>query len=325
MRTLYPASEPRRAQWLAVGDGHAVYVEEGGSPEGLPVVFLHGGPGGGCKPSHRQFFEPRYRSFLIDQRGAGRSTPFGATDANTTQALIADLETLRQWAEVERWVLFGGSWGGALALAYAETHPERVLGMVLRGTFLARQRDLEWFMAAGAARLLPQAWHEFLTATQDFGHDIPALHAAMFGPDLERARRAVQAWSRWSTSVVMYGFESAPQEPASSDTGPDTEPDAELFGKMRIELHYAHAQYFLRANQLLEDIGRVPRVPIHLIHGQRDITCAPEAAWAVHQALPWSTIEILRAAGHLSAEAAIQDALVRAADAMVLELVPKSS
>lgn len=319
MRALYPASEPCRAEWLAVGDGHAVYVEEGGTPDGIPVVFLHGGPGSGCKPGHRQYFAPdRYRSFLIDQRGAGRSTPYGATDANNTDALIADLETLRRWAGVEQWVLFGGSWGGALALAYAERHPERVLGMVLRGIFLARQRDLEWFMAAGAARLLPQAWHQFVTATREIGQDVPALHAAVFGRDPELALSAAQAWSRWSTAVVMYAFDSGLQVTPALQESPV--PDPELLGKMRIELHYARAHYFLRANQLLEDICQVPRVPIHVIHGQRDITCAPEAAWAVHQALPWSTLEILRSAGHLSGEAPVQDALIRAADAMAIEL-----
>ncbi len=318
MRALYPAQDPRRAEWLRVGDGHAVYVEEGGDPAGIPVVFLHGGPGGGCKPSHRQFFAPdRYRSFLLDQRGAGRSTPYGGTFANTTQTLLADVETLREWAGVECWVLFGGSWGGALALAYAETYPERVLGMVLRGMFLARRRDLDWFMADGAARLLPRAWDEFLTATRGIGHDIPALHAALFGADQALALRVAHAWSKWSTEVVMYAFDSPPHEPPPADT--------ELLGKMRLELHYAHAQYFLRPNQLLEDIGRVPQVPIHLIHGQRDITCAPEAAWAVHRALPWSTLEILRSAGHLSGEALIQDALVRAADAMAQTLIPQAS
>ncbi len=295
MPSLYPASDPIRAEWLSVGEGHHIYVEEAGLSSGLPVVFLHGGPGGGCKPSHRQFFDPgRYRSFLIDQRGAGRSTPCGEIFANTTQTLIADLEHVRQWANVERWVLFAGSWGAALALAYAEQYPARVLGMVLRGTFLARSRDMDWFLGAGAGRLLPQAWHAFTGATADIGQDIPSLHAAIFDADMTLALRVAQAWSAWSTEVVMYGFDSAPHEPPL--------PDVELLAKMRLELHYARAGYFLRDNQLLEEIARVPHVPTHLIHGQRDITCAPEAAWAVHQALPWSTLEIIRTAGHLSGE-----------------------
>lgn len=314
MSTLYPASPARSAGLLDVGDGHAVYVEEAGSPEGVPVVFLHGGPGGGCKPGHRQFFHPeRYRSFIFDQRGAGRSTPYAEVTANTTQALVADLERIRTHHGVERWVLFGGSWGAALALAYAEQHPERVLGMVLRGSFLARQRDLEWFLGPdGAARLLPRAWHTFVEATKETGHTADALHAALFGPNEALALRTAQAWAAWSGEVVMYAFEQVP--------GGAPEPTTEVLGKARIELHYACHQYFLRPNQLLEDIHKLPRVPVILVHGQRDITCPPEAAWALHQAVPGSRLEILRSGGHLSGERVIEEALVRAADEMA-ELV----
>lgn len=315
-QSLHPPSAPRRAAWLPVGDGHEIYVEEGGRPDGLPVVFLHGGPGSGCKAAHRQFFDPsHYRSFLVDQRGAGRSRPFGATAGNTLPALIADLEAVRIWAGVERWLLFGGSWGAALALAYAEAHPARVSGMVLRGSFLARARDLAWFLGPdGAARLLPRAWHTFVTALGDVTPDVPAIHHALFGAEVARAEAVARAWSQWSTEVVMYTFEHAPQEAPPAD--------AELMGKTRIEVHYAHAGYFLRDNQLLDEAHRIPRIPIHLVHGQRDLTCAPEAAWALHRALPGSTLEILRTAGHLSGEAPMQDALLRAADAMVTRLSP---
>lgn len=312
MRALYPACEPRRAEWLEVGDGHAVYVEEAGKPDGIPVVFLHGGPGGGCKPSHRQFFDPtKYRSFLIDQRGSGRSRPFGETRHNSTQALVADLERLREWAQVDTWVLFGGSWGAALALAYAENHPAQVLGMVLRGIFLARQRDLDWFMQEGAARLLPQAWTEFVDTVHDIGISIPALHDAVFGSDPRVAERVARAWTQWSSAVVMYAFESSTEPSGPSD---------EMLGKTRIELHYALNRYFLADNQLLTNAAHLPRVPVHVIHGQRDLTCAAEAAWALHRAVPGSTLEILRTAGHLSAEPAVQDALLRAADAMAEQL-----
>lgn len=313
---LYPPTAPLRAAWLPVGDGHEIHVEEGGNSDGIPVVFLHGGPGSGCKASHRQFFNPvHYRSFLVDQRGAGRSRPFGATAGNTLQALIADLETVRVWAGVERWLLFGGSWGAALALAYAEAHPARVTGMVLRGSFLARARDLAWFLGPdGAARLLPRAWHTFVTALGDVPPEVPAIHRVLFGADHACAESVARAWSQWSTEVVMYAFEHAPQEAPPAD--------AELMGKTRIELHYAQAGYFLRDDQLLDEAHRIPDVPIHLVHGQRDLTCAPEAAWALHRALPGSTLEILRTAGHLSGEAPMQDALLRAADAMVPRLLP---
>ncbi len=313
MQALYPYAEATRTATLPVSDGHALYVEEGGTTVGIPIVFLHGGPGSGCKPSHRQFFDPkRYRCFLIDQRGAGRSTPSGGTDGNTLQALVNDLETLRNWAGVERWVLFGGSWGAALALAYAQTHPERVLGMVLRGSFLARSRDLAWFIGDGARRLLPRAWHTFTTAITPYGASAVDWNAAVHGSDRSAALAVAQAWAQWSTEVVMYGFEHAP--------GDAPEPAELVLAKTRIELHYAAHQYFLEDNQLLRDCSRIPRVPIHLIHGQRDITCPPEAAWELHRALPWSTLEILRTAGHLSGESAIQDALLRAADRLALTL-----
>jgi len=313
MRSLYPLNEPRRVAWLEVGDGHAVYVEESGAPDGIPVVFLHGGPGSGTKPGHRQLFDPaRYRVFLFDQRGSGRSTPFAELHANTTADLVRDIEALRSWAAVDRWVLLGGSWGGALALAYAQHHPGHVLGMILRGTFLARARDMAWFLDEGAARLLPRAWEAFVEATHDVGQDIPSLHAAVCGDNESLALRIAQAWFAWSTEVVMYAFEQAPQDPPP--------PVAETLGKARIELHYAKAGYFLRDNQLLDDMSRVPKVPISVIHGQRDITCAPEAGWAVHRALPWSTIRLLRTAGHLSGEASVQDALLDATDAMATAL-----
>lgn len=310
LRSLYPASEPRLAGHLPVGDGHAIYFEEAGNPQGVPVVFLHGGPGGGCKPGHRQFFHPaRYRSVILDQRGAGRSTPYAGTTANTTWDLVADLETLRESLGIERWLLFGGSWGAALALAYAQSHPARVLGMVLRGSFLARRRDLDWFLGPdGAARLLPRAWHRFCEATREVGQDVISLHDALFGANEALALHVAHAWAAWSGEVVMYAFDNVPGEMPGAD--------AEVLGKARIELHYARHGYFLGDNQLLKRARFLPAMPVMLVHGQRDITCPPESAWALHQALPGSTLEVLRSGGHLSGEAVIQDALLRAADAM---------
>ena len=309
LRSLYAASAPRKSGWLPVGDGYEIYFEEAGRESGLPVVFLHGGPGGGCKPSHRQFFDPtRYRSVIFDQRGAGQSKPFGCTQHNTTAHLVADLEALREHLGLPAWVLFAGSWGTALALAYAEAHPNRVLGMVSRGAFLARTLDLEWFLHAGAARMLPRAWHQF---NERMGHhsDLARhVHAKLFGSSRAEALEAARAWNAWSGEVVMYSFDNAPGEPEP--------PEEQLLGKARIELHYAVNRYFLRENQLLADLHRFPSVPVHLIHGQRDLTCAPESSWALHQALPQSTLEILRTGGHLSGESLMTDALLRAADAM---------
>lgn len=306
---LYPHSEPRAAAWLSVGDGYEVYFEDGGNPAGIPVVFLHGGPGSGCKPSHRQFFDPeRYRSLLIDQRGAGRSRPYGGTDHNSLPALIADLEKLRAHCGIDRWLLFGGSWGGALALAYAEQYPERVLGMVLRGCFLARRRDLAWFLHDGASRLLPRAWQEFEACVGISAPTVEVLHAAVFGGDAARAAQVARAWSKWSTAVVMFALDAPESEPEL--------PLAETLAKTRIELHYALHRYFLAENELLDQAHRLPAVPVRIIHGQRDLTCTADAAWALHRAIPESQLEILRGAGHLSGEPAMSDALVRAADMM---------
>ncbi len=313
MNTPYPPSETRSSGWLSTAEGHDVYYEEGGAPDGLPVVFLHGGPGAGCKPSHRQFFDPdRYRSFLVDQRGAGRSRPFGGIEHNTTQHLIGDLERLRDVAGVERWVLFGGSWGAALALAYAERHPERVAGMVLRGSFLARERDLEWFLGDGVRRILPEAWAEFTAAIDMETPDVAQLYHIVTGSDAAAAERMARAWMQWSTAVVMFALdtlEAAPDAPAGA-----------ILGKARIEVHYARHRYFLAPDELLRDAGRLPRVPTTIIHGARDLTCPAESAWALHQAMPGSRLVVLRTAGHLSGEPAMSAALVEAADDMARQL-----
>lgn len=308
-RTLYPHSEPRTAVWLPVGDEHEIYVEEGGNPAGLPLVFLHGGPGSGCKPSHRQFFDPaRYRSILLDQRGAGRSRPYGGIEHNSTPHLIADLELVRQHFAIDRWVLFGGSWGAALALAYAETYPARVLGMVLRGTFLARARDVDWFFADGASRLLPAAWSAFQDEVGVHSDLVDVLYRAVTGSNAALAEKIARAWARWSGEVVMYSLDAA---------GSDLEPPlAESLAKTRIEMHYARHHYFLRENQLLHEAERLAGIPLTIIHGRRDITCTADAAWALHRRLPHSRLEILPTAGHLSSEVPMTEALVAAADEM---------
>lgn len=307
MRTLWPPIDATVCGWLGVGDGHRVYFEDAGPRAGLPVVFLHGGPGSGCKPSHRQFFDPaHYRSILVDQRGCGRSTPFGEVAHNTTRHLVADLEALREHLDLDAWVIFAGSWGVALGLAYAETHPSRVLGMVLRGSFLARDADLSWFLEAGAARLLPLAWNE-LNATLGFPTSVVAeVHRRVFSGDERRALEAARAWGRWSAEVVGYALAEAEPEPES--------PPRELIGKTRIEMHYAQHRYFLAPDELLTRAPLLPRVPVALVHGQRDITCTPDAAVALHRAIPGSTLEILRTAGHLSGEPLMTDALLRATD-----------
>ncbi len=314
MRSPYPATNPTRSEMLAVGDhGHKIYFEEGGDPAGVPVVFLHGGPGSGCKPGHRQFFAPdKYRSVLIDQRGAGKSTPFGGVDDNTTQALASDLERVREHLGIDRWVVFGGSWGAALALYDAQTFPNRVLGMVLRGTFLARRRDVDWFFCAGANRLLPRGWHEFEEVVGKRENMIEHLYKTVFGDDRDAAEAVARAWARWSGEVVCYAIDNL--------GGEGEEPMSTMMAKTRIEFHYAYHDYFIAENQLLANVGLLPDVPISIVHGQRDLTCTPDAAWALHRALPNSTLKILRTAGHLSGESLMTDALLDAADDMLTKI-----
>ena len=313
MLTLYPPLEPRRSGWLAVGEGHEVWFEDCGNPEGLPVVFLHGGPGSGCRSYHRQFFDPlRYRILLLDQRGAGRSRPLGAVLGNHTDALVADLETLRLAMQVERWVVFGGSWGATLALCYASQHPERTLALVLRGSFLARQCDLDWFFVNGAKQMLPDAWAALKQAFPGIAD--PDLFAEIYRRVFEwdqtpraEARRlaAAQAWNDWGGAVATASV------PPVSTSPPARIPDtATLLATSRIELHYAAARYFLVDQPLLSRISTCPRVPTTIVHGQRDLTCMPSAALTLHQALPWAERIMVREAGHIASEPAMVDALV---------------
>ncbi|MFT4564119.1 MAG: proline iminopeptidase [Gammaproteobacteria bacterium] len=316
MRSVYPATKSSRSEFIDVGDGHQIYIEQGGDANGIPVVFLHGGPGAGCKSSHRQFFAPdKYRSVLVDQRGAGRSTPYGGTDANSTQHLAADLEQIRTYLGIDKWVLFGGSWGAALALYYAQTYPERVLGMVLRGTFLARSRDVDWFFTEGASRLLPRGWDAFKQVVGDPPDMATFLYDSVFGDDSGAAERVARAWAQWSGEVVCYAIDNVGAQ--------GSEALSSVMAKARLEFHYAKNAYFIRENQLLEDADKLPDVPVMIVHGQRDLTCTPDAAWALHKAIPDSTLRILRTAGHLSSESLMTEALLDAADEMVELLTPR--
>lgn len=312
MRLPYPPVEPMFSGVLRVGEGHEIYVEAAGKRDGIAVVFLHGGPGAGCKPSHRQFFDPdRYFSLLVDQRGAGRSRPYGEVDHNSTPHLVADLEFVRRHFAIDRWVLCGGSWGSTLALAYAKAHRERVLGLILRGVFLARACDRDWLLGRGANRLLPAAWAAFVAAVGTARPSVDALHAAVFGGDEGLAERVARAWSKWTGEVVAFAIDAPEPEPEPAR--------AELLAKTRIEMHYARHAYFLDENALLDAAPALAGIPTRIIQGQRDLTCPAEGAWALHRALPGSALEILRTAGHLSGEPAMTDALLRAADAMAVQ------
>ena len=317
MRALYPEIETLRSHRLAVDSIHTLYVEEAGNPRGLPVVFLHGGPGSGCNENHRRYFNPKkYRIVLLDQRGCHRSQPAGATENNSTQALVADLERIRAHLGIDKWLVFGGSWGAALGLLYAQAHPERVTGMVLRGVFLARRRDLTWFVEQGVNRIFPDFWQEFVGVIPASERDdlVSAFHRRVHGSDPALRREATIAWAKWTGRVVTYLLSSV--DPHTYQPG-DLE---KITREVLIETHYAKHSYFIAENQILNDVRKLPAAPIKIIHGRRDLTCALEASWALRQALPSAELTIVETGGHLAGEAVMVDALVRATDAMANQL-----
>ena len=305
--TLYPEIGPYRNFHLPVGDGHEIYVEECGNAEGLPVVFLHGGPGGGCEPYHRRFFDPgAFRIVLFDQRGCGRSIPHAALAHNTTQDLIADIEAVREQLGIEAWVVFGGSWGSTLGLAYAEAHPERVLGLILRGIFLCRDRDIHWFYQEGASRLYPDLWENFLAPIPAAEHDdlLHAYHRRLTSDDEVMRMSAAKAWSLWEGRTAALTESAAVVEHFG-------DPFVAL-SLARIECHYFVNHAFLEPDQLLRDAPRLADIPGVIVHGRYDVICPIEQAWALHRAWPTADLRIIDTAGHAASEPGIAQALVEA-------------
>lgn len=309
MRTLYPEISCYAEHWLDVNDGHRIYVEESGNPSGIPVIFIHGGPGGGSSPAHRCFFNPEaYRIILFDQRGCGRSTPHASLEQNTTDHLISDMEQIREHLNIDTWLLFGGSWGSTLALAYGQTHPERVCGMILRGIFLCRQQDIHWFYQQGASALFPDYWADFLQPIPEAEqHHLLQAYYTRLVSDNEIARMAAaKAWSIW--------------EGRCSTLKPNTD-IAQHFGEphvalamARIEAHYFYHGCFMQENQLIENAHRLSHIPITIVHGRYDVVCPIEQAFALHRALPHAQFNIIRDAGHSAFEPGITDNLIRATD-----------
>jgi len=312
MRELYPELEPYRTHRLRVDALHELYVEECGNPQGLPVVFLHGGPGAGLSPFHRRFFDPaRYRIVLFDQRGAGHSTPHAELHDNTTWHLIADIEAIREYFGIERWVVFGGSWGSTLALAYAQRHSERVLGLVLRGIFLGRSYELRWFneLDGGARWIFPERWQPYLEHIPlDERHDMIEAYWRRLDSDDETVRlAAAHAWSDWEGGSTT--LRHAPDEPGNFE-----EPDVAI-SVARAEVHYFRHRLFLEPDQLLRDIDRIRHIPTTIVHGRYDIICPVKTACDLAQAWPEAALHIVLA-GHSAAEPAIVDVLVGATDAL---------
>lgn len=309
---LYPSIEPYRYHRLAVNQPHQLLVEESGNPDGIPVLLLHGGPGSFCKPYHRSFFNPiHYRIILFDQRGSGTAHPQGCLIENTTQALINDLETIRQQLNITHWVLFGGSWGSTLALLYAEQYPQHTLALILRGIFLARPQDIAWMYRPTALQhFFPQQWHTFidwLPATEQ-ANPLPYYHQCLTGSDQALAEQAALQWAAWGGCVVSFGRFPAPTifEPT-------------LLTSAQIESHYMMNQCFITDNQILANSAALQSIPGHIIHGQQDLICPLSNAWELHQAWPKATFCCLPDSGHLAGEPAMQTALVAATDQLLTD------
>ncbi len=306
---LFPPIEPYAVHRLDVGDGHELYVEECGNPEGLPAVFLHGGPGAGCGPTHRRFFDPvRYRLVLFDQRGSGRSTPHAGLEHNTTWHLVADIERIREALGIERWLVFGGSWGSTLALAYAQTYPAQVSALLLRGIFLCRPREIHWFYQQGAHLLFPDYWQDFLAPIPEAERDdlVQAYHGRLTGRDDAVMQRAAHAWSLWEGRCATL-LPDAGIRNAFAD-------ERLALSLARIECHYFAHDAFLAPEQLLRDAHRLADIPGVIVHGRYDAICPLHSAWELHHAWPLADFQVIADAGHAAFEPGIAAALVAATD-----------
>jgi len=313
MRELYPTLTPYAQGHLPVDHLHTLYYEVAGNPQGAPVVFIHGGPGAGCESSQRRFFNPeRYRIILYDQRGSGKSTPYASLEANTTWDLVADLEKLRIHLNIERWHVFGGSWGSTLALTYAISHPSVVRSLVLRGIFLLRQAEIDWFYQSGASHLFPDLWEDYLKPIPpaEHGHLVQAYYQRLTSPDPVIQRAAARAWSTWEGSTSRLTMDR--------DTVKRFGGDHFALAFARIECHYfVNRGFFATDNYLLDHVERIRHLPAVIVHGRYDVICPLKNAWDLHRAWPEAKLQIVEDAGHSAFEPGIIDRLVRATDALV--------
>lgn len=310
LRTLYPAIEPIRSGHLPVSGGHEVYYEEAGAENGKPVIFVHGGPGGGAGPTYRRLFDPAaYRIILFDQRGCGRSKPHASLEHNTTWDLVADMERLREHLKIDRWQVFGGSWGSTLSLAYAVTHPDRVSELILRGIFLLRRRELDWYYGGGAAAIFPDEWEKYLAPIPEAERDdmIAAYYRRLTSDDAAVRLEAARAWSMWEGATISL----LPDEGRVARFGADR--FAEAFA--RIECHYFINGGFLEHDGwLLDQIGRIRHIPGVIAQGRYDMATPVASAWDLHRAWPEAEFHLVPDAGHAFSEPGILHALIEATD-----------
>ena len=309
-RELYPPIEPNRTGYLDVGGGHELYYEDCGNPRGKPVVFLHGGPGGGCTPAMRRFWNPDiYRIILFDQRGSGKSKPHASLDDNTTWDLVNDIEVLRAAMQVDKWQVFGGSWGSTLALAYCQTHPEQVTEIVLRGIFMLRSKEIAWFYQHGASEMFPDRWQHYLEPIPKAEHSdlLAAYYRRLTGDDEAERMAAAKAWSIWegTTSTLL------PNQDVAEAFGADEM----ALALARIECHYFVNNGFMDENQLIENVDRIRHIPAVIVQGRYDVVCPVVSAWELANAWPEADLRIVADAGHAAFEPGNVHELIMATDA----------
>ncbi len=310
MRELYLPIEPYNQGDLKVSELHTIHFEESGNPKGKPVIFLHGGPGGGIEPIYRQYFDPKkWRIVIFDQRGCGQSTPHAELRENTTWDLVNDIEKLREHLGIEKWVVFGGSWGSTLSLAYSQTYPHRCKGLILRGIFLLRRKELLWFYQEGASHIFPDAWEEYLKPIPPDERDdlLSAYYKRLTSEDREIRARAARAWSIWEASTSkLFQSEELIQKFGESQF-------SDAFA--RIECHYfVNGGFLERENQLLENIDRIRHIRAAIVQGRYDVVCPPITAWELHKAWPEAEFIVVPDAGHSMTEPGIRSALIDATD-----------
>jgi proline iminopeptidase len=307
---LYPPIEPHRSGWLRVSDRHEIYWEESGNPRGKPAVFLHGGPGAGADARARRFFDPRrYRIVVFDQRGCGRSRPYACLEQNTTWDLVADIELLRRELGIDRWLVFGGSWGSTLALAYAQKHPRRVSELVLRGIFMLREAEIQWFYQQGASAIFPDRWEQYIGAIprRERSDLVAAFHRRLTSPRRQTQLKAARAWSVWEASTSFLRQNEANVAKWAEDDF--------AIAVARIECHYFVNKGFMqRPDQLLRGVARIRRIPCVIVQGRYDVVCPMQTAWELHRAWPEADFRVVPDAGHSALEPGILSELLAATD-----------
>jgi len=315
MKQLFDSIKPYVSHHLQVDDLHTLYIEECGNPTGVPVVFLHGGPGAGCAPYHRRYFDPNiYRIILFDQRGCGKSTPHACLENNTSWHLVADIELIRAHLNIEKWLVFGGSWGSTLGLLYAQSHADRVSGLILRGIFLARDKDVQWFYQEGTSKLFPDYWQKFIEPIpKSERQDMLAAYSRQLTGDNEiQQLRAAKAWSTWEGMTATLQTD---KDVVDSFSNPYT-----ALSVARIECHYFMNQCWLGHNQLINQIEKIKHIPCYIVQGRYDVICPVEQAWELANAWPEAQLSIIDNAGHAIVEPGITQALLRITQEMAERL-----